>query len=69
MGLDLTRTAIQIDDMAAALTGRDTWIRDARLGSALAARRSAFDPDIYRAKREQPDTDLNWIVPEIRRTA
>ena len=64
MALDLTRTAIQIDDMAASLrAGRAD--RGARLGSALAVA-AAFDPVTYMAKREQPDTDLNWIVPEIR---
>ena len=63
MALDLTRTAIQIDDMAAALrSGRAD--RGARLGSALYAA-AAFEPDMYIAKREQPDTDLNWTVPEI----
>ena len=63
MALDLTRTAIQIDDMAASLrAGRAD--RGARLGSALGAA-AAFDPGMYSAKREQPDTDLNWIVPEI----
>ena len=63
MALDLTRTATQIDDMAAALrTGSAD--KGARLGSALGAA-AAFEPDMYIAKRDQPDTDLNWIVPEI----
>ena len=64
MALDLTRTAIQIDDMAAALRAGHAD-KGARLGSALAAA-LAFDPVIYMAKREQPETDLNWTVPEIR---
>ena len=63
MALDLTRTAIQIDDMAVALRAGSAD-RRARLGSALAAA-AAFDPILYAAKREQPDSDLNWPVPEI----
>ena len=63
MALDLTRTAIQIDDMATALRSGHAD-KGARLGSALAAA-VAFDPVMYMAKREQPDTDLNWIVPEV----
>lgn len=63
MALDLTRTAIQIDDMATALKASHAD-KAARLQSALAAARS-FDPTSYRWKREQPGTDLNWIVPEI----
>ena len=64
MALDLTRTAIQIDDMAAALR-RGSVDRSTRLGSALAAA-TAFDPAMYIAKREQPGADLNWMVPEVR---
>ena len=64
MALDLTRTAIQIDDMAAELkAGRAD--KGARLESALKAAHE-FDPASYLAKREQPGTELNWIVPEIR---
>lgn len=63
MALDLTQTAMQIDDMAAALQAGHAD-KGARLGSALAAA-AAFDPMIYIAKKEQPGTDLNWIVPEI----
>ena len=63
MALDLTRTAIQIDDMAAALRAGHAD-KGARLGRAIAAA-VAFDPDMYIAKKEQPDTDLNWTVPEI----
>ena len=63
MALDLTRTAIQIDDMAAALRAGHAD-RGLRLSSALDAARS-FDPTEYMTKRAQPGTDLNWIVPEI----
>ena len=63
MALDLTRTAIQIDDMAAALRAGHAD-KGARLGRAIAAA-VAFDPDMYIAKKEQTDTDLNWTVPEI----
>ena len=63
MALDLTRTAIQIDDMAAALRAGHAD-RGLRLSSALEAARS-FDPTEYMTKRAQPGTDLNWIVPEI----
>lgn len=63
MALDLTRTAMQIDDMAAALQAGHAD-KGARLGSALAAAK-AFDPVMYMRKKEQPGTDLNWLVPEI----
>ena len=63
MALDLTRTAIQIDDMAAALRAGHAD-RGLRLSSALDAARS-FDPTEYTTKRAQPGTDLNWIAPEI----
>lgn len=64
MALDLTRTAIQIDDMAVALkAGRAD--KGACLKSACEAAHE-FDPALYLAKREQPGTQLNWIVPEIR---
>ena len=64
MALDLTRTAIQIDDMAVALkAGRAD--KGARFESACKAAHE-FDPAFYLAKREQPGTELNWIVPEIR---
>ena len=63
MALDLTRTATQIDDMAAALRAGHAD-KGVRLGSALAAA-VAFDPAMYITKKEQPGTDLNWIVPEI----
>ena len=63
MALDLSRTAIQIDDMAASLkAGRAD--KHLRLASARAAAHS-FDPTTYTAKREHPDTHLNWIVPDI----
>lgn len=64
MALDLTRTAMQIDDMATALSAGHAD-KGARLESALAATYT-FDPIVYLAKREQPGSDLNWIVPEIR---
>ena len=63
MALDLTRTAMQIDDMATALRAGHADKR-ARLESALAAA-EIFDPVMYMAKKEQPGTDLNWIVPDI----
>ena len=63
MALDLTRTATQIDDMATALREGHAD-KGARLGSALAAA-VEFDPVTYMAKREQPGTELNWIVPDI----
>ena len=63
MALDLTRTAIQIDDMAVALKVGHAD-KGARLESACKAAHE-FDPALYLAKREQPGTELNWIVPEI----
>ena len=63
MALDLTRTAIQIDDMAAALRAGRVDKR-LRLASALAAAR-AFDPATYVAKRTQPGTELNWVTPNV----
>ena len=63
MALDLTRTALQIDDMAASLRAGHTD-KGARLERALAATR-AFDPVSYRAKRDMPGTALNWVVPDI----
>ena len=63
MALDLTRTAIQIDDMAAALRAGRVDKR-LRLASALAAAR-AFDPEAYTAKRTQPGTELNWVTPDV----
>ena len=63
MGLDLTRTAIQIDDMAAALKAGHAD-KGLRLASAMRAARS-LDPDAYRLKLAQPGTELNWIVPEV----
>lgn len=63
MALDLTRTAHQIDDMAAALRAGHTD-RRARLDSALAAAR-AFDPVSYMVKRDMPGTELNWVAPDI----
>ncbi|MYE54343.1 MAG: hypothetical protein F4X34_04000, partial [Chloroflexi bacterium] len=63
MALDLTLTAMQIDDMATALSAGHAD-KGARLGSALAAA-IEFDPVTYMAKREQPGTELNWIVPDI----
>ncbi len=63
MALNLTQTAMQIDYMATALSAGHAD-KGARLGSALAAA-VEFDPVMYMAKREQPDTVLNWIVPDI----
>ena len=63
MALDLTRTAVQIDDMAAALrAGRAD--KGLRLASALAAARK-FSPAEYMAKRTQPGTELNWVTPNV----
>ena len=63
MALDLTRTAVQIDNMAAALrAGRAD--KGLRLASAIAAARE-FDPAEYMAKRTQPDTELNWVTPDV----
>ncbi len=63
MALDLSRTAIQIDDMAASLkAGRAD--KHLRLASAHAAARS-FHPQTYTERREHPDTRLNWTVPDI----
>ncbi len=59
----MTRTAMQIDNMATALRAGHAD-KGERLGSALAAA-VTFDPVMYMAKREQPGADLNWIVPEI----
>ena len=63
MALDLTRTAIQIDDMAAALRAGRVDKR-LRLTSALAAARK-FSPAEYMAKRTQPGTELNWVTPNV----
>lgn len=63
MALDLTQTAMQIDDMATALRAGHAD-KGARLEGALTAAVN-FDPIMYMAKREQPHFDLNWIVPEI----
>ena len=63
MALDLTRTAMQIDDMATALRASHAD-KAATIRNALSAAQS-FDPTLYIGKREQPGTDLNWIVPEI----
>ena len=63
MALDLTRTAVQIDDMATALRAGHAD-KAARIRNALSAARS-FDPTLYIGKREQPGADLNWIAPEI----
>ena len=63
MALDLTRTAIQIDDMATSLrAGRADW--NARLESARAAA-LAFDPVVYSAKQGQVGTNLEWVVPNV----
>ena len=63
MALDLTRTAVQIDDMAAALrAGRAD--KGLRLASALAAARK-FSPAEYMAKRTQPGTELNFATPDV----
>lgn len=63
MALDLTRTAMQIDDMATALKASHAD-KAARIRNTLSAAQS-FDPTLYIGKREQPGTALNWIVPEI----
>ncbi|MCY3637679.1 MAG: DNA double-strand break repair nuclease NurA [Chloroflexi bacterium] len=63
MALDLTRTAIQIDDMAASLrSGRADW--HARLENARAAALT-FDPVMYSAKLGQAETNLDWVVPDV----
>ena len=63
MALDLTRTAIQIDDMASSLRAGHAD-RGLRLASAADAARS-LEPSSYRTKVTQPGTDLNWTVPEV----
>jgi hypothetical protein len=63
MALDLTQTAIQIDDMTVALkAGRAD--KSARLKSACEAAHK-LEPAFYLAKKGQPGAELNWIVPEI----
>ena len=63
MALDLTRTALQIDDMADALRAR-RGDKDMRRKSAQAAA-NAFDPDAYEAKRTQPGAMPNWTLPVV----
>ena len=63
MALDLTRTALQIDDMADALRAR-RGDNDMRRKSALNAAQ-AFDPDAYEAKRAQPGAQPNWTLPAV----
>lgn len=63
MALDLTRTALQIDDMADALRAR-RGDKDMRRKSALKAAQ-AFDVDAYEAKRAQPGAQPNWTLPVV----
>ena len=63
MALDLTLTAAQIDDMAAALKAGSAD-KSMRLASALAAAH-AFAPDEYMNKRTQPGVELDWVTPNI----
>lgn len=63
MSLDLTSTALQIDQMASALKARHTD-RYRRLQAAVRAAES-FDIESYEDKREQSGTNLNWNVPLI----
>ena len=63
MALDLNRTAVQIDNMAAALSA-GTADRSLRLASALDAAQS-FDPAAYATRLAQPGTELNWSVPQV----
>jgi len=63
MALDLTRTALQIDNMADALRAR-RGDKDMRRKSAQAAA-IAFDPDAYEAKRTQPGAQPNWTLPVV----
>ncbi len=63
MALDLTRTALQIDDMSVAL--KDGYAdKRARLASVRAAAHE-FDPGRYMAKLEMIGTELNWVTPDI----
>ena len=64
MALDLSRTALQIDDMAAALKNGHAD-KGARLRKAYVAA-SAFDPVEYARKLAQRGTELNWTVPDAR---
>ena len=63
MALDLTRTAAQIDEMAAALKGRRGDKR-ARLERAMAAAQ-ALDPQEYEARRLQLGTQINRPPPTV----
>ena len=63
MALDLTRTALQIDDMADALKAR-RGDKDMRRKSARKAAQ-AFDPAAYEAKRAQPGAQPNWTLPVV----
>lgn len=63
MALDLTRTALQIDDMADALRAR-RGDKDMRRKSARKAA-EAFDPDAYEAMRAQPGAQPNWTLPVV----
>lgn len=63
MALDLARTALQIDAMAADM--RDSrGDRRARVSAAIAAARS-FDAAAYDAKRMLPGTALSWRLPDV----
>ena len=63
MALDLTQTAMQIDDMATALKAGNAG-KGARLRRAFEAA-GAFNPEEYAAKLSQPGTELNWNVPQV----
>lgn len=63
MALDLTRTALQIDDMADALRAR-RGDKDMRRKTARDAAK-AFDAHTYEAKRNQPGSMPNWQLPVV----
>lgn len=63
MALDLTRTVLQIDDMAESLRARRLDKR-MRLESAYTAA-DAFDVDAYETKRAQPGAMPNWTLPIV----
>lgn len=63
MALDLTRTALQIDDMADALRAR-RGDKDMRRKTAREAAQ-AFDAAAYEAKRAQPGAMPNWTLPVV----
>ncbi|MGH2545024.1 MAG: DNA double-strand break repair nuclease NurA, partial [Ardenticatenaceae bacterium] len=61
MSLDLTKTALQIDEMASALKARHSDFRE-RMGRASDAL-ALFDSDEYERKRQQSLEALFWNVP------